>query len=68
VLSFYGVVCMSPLWLEEIWGKRSTPSVGWEAPVRSRQSLSESCTEHGTSLEAGDKATVRSSFLVGRWY
>ena len=28
--SFLWFVCVAPLWLEGIRGKKSTPSVGWE--------------------------------------
>jgi hypothetical protein len=36
---------VAPLWLGGLRGKQSTPSVGWEVPVRSRRSASESGTE-----------------------
>jgi hypothetical protein len=39
-------------------GKKCTPSVGWDVPVRSRRSASGSGMEPGTSFEAGDKATI----------
>jgi hypothetical protein len=29
------VLCLAPLWLGEIRGKKSTPSVGLEVPVKS---------------------------------
>jgi hypothetical protein len=28
-------VCVDPLWLGGLRGKKSTPSVGWEVPVKS---------------------------------
>jgi hypothetical protein len=34
-LDFSGFVCVAPLRLEGLRGKKSTPSVGWEVPVRS---------------------------------
>jgi hypothetical protein len=29
-LLFYGFLCVSPLWLGGLMGKKSTPNVGWE--------------------------------------
>jgi hypothetical protein len=40
VLAFSGIVCVAPLWLGGLRGKKSTPSVGWEVPVRSHRSAS----------------------------
>jgi hypothetical protein len=51
---------VAPLRLGGLRGKKSTPSIGWEVPVKSRRSASGSCTERGTSFRAGDQATVRS--------
>jgi hypothetical protein len=34
---FLWFVCMAPLWLRGIRGKKSTPSVGWDVPVRSQR-------------------------------
>jgi hypothetical protein len=34
-LAFSGIVCVAPLRLGGLRGKKSTPSVGWEVPVRS---------------------------------
>jgi hypothetical protein len=34
------LVCMAPLWLEGLRGKKSTPRIGWEVLVRSRQLVS----------------------------
>jgi hypothetical protein len=49
------LVCMAPFWLGGIRGKKSTPSVGWEVPVKSHRSTSESCMEcAGQQLRAGD--------------
>jgi hypothetical protein len=28
-------VCVAPLWLGGLRGKKSTPSIGWEVPVKS---------------------------------
>jgi hypothetical protein len=39
------VVSMAPLRLGGLRGKKSTPSVGWEVPVRSQQLASRSWTE-----------------------
>jgi hypothetical protein len=30
------LVCMAPLWLRGLRGKKSTPSIGWEVLVRSQ--------------------------------
>jgi hypothetical protein len=38
--------CVAPLRLGGLRRKQSTLSVGWEVPVRSRRSASESGTEH----------------------
>jgi hypothetical protein len=40
VLAFSGIVCMAPLRLGGLRGKKSTPSIGWEVPVRSHRSAS----------------------------
>jgi hypothetical protein len=50
VLAFSGIVCVAPLWLGGLRGKKSTPSIGWEVPVRSHRSASQSWMEreHGT--------------------
>jgi hypothetical protein len=34
-LLFYGFLCVTPLRLVGIRGKKSTPSIGWEVPVKS---------------------------------
>jgi hypothetical protein len=34
-------VCVSPLWLGGLKGKKSTPSIGWEVLVKSQQLASE---------------------------
>jgi len=46
---------VAPLRLEGLRGMQSTPSVGWEVPVRSRQSASGSSIERTDVIEAGDK-------------
>jgi hypothetical protein len=28
-------LCLAPLWLGGLRGKKSTPSIGWEVPVKS---------------------------------
>jgi hypothetical protein len=38
VLAFSGIVCVAPLQFRGLRGKNSTPSVGWEVPVRSCRS------------------------------
>jgi hypothetical protein len=57
------IVCVAPLRLGGLRGKKSTPSIGWEVPVRSRRSASGSGTEHGMTFEAGDQATVHHFYL-----
>jgi hypothetical protein len=32
---FSGFVCVAHLWLGGLRGKKSTPSIGWEVPVKS---------------------------------
>jgi hypothetical protein len=39
------IVCVAPLRLGGLRGKKSTPSIGWEVPVKSRWSASGSCTK-----------------------
>jgi hypothetical protein len=36
-LEFSGIVCVASLQLRGLRGKKSTPSVGWEVPVRSHR-------------------------------
>jgi hypothetical protein len=45
VLAFSGIVCVAPLRLGGLRGKKSTPSIGWEVPVRSHRSASGSWME-----------------------
>ena len=46
------LVCMAPLQLGGLRGKKSTPNIGWEVLVKSRRSTSESFTERaGHHLE-----------------
>jgi hypothetical protein len=62
VLAFSGIVCMAPLWLGGLRGKKSTPSVGWEVPVRSHRLASRSWTERTcrtTTSEHSHLAKVR---------
>jgi hypothetical protein len=40
VLAFSGIVCVAPLRLGGLRGKKSTPSIGWEVLVRSHWSTS----------------------------
>jgi hypothetical protein len=41
---------VAPLRLGGLRGKQSTPSIGWEVPVRSRRSASGSGTEHANDV------------------
>jgi hypothetical protein len=51
----YGSVCVASLWLRGIRVKKSTPSVGWEVPVKSHWLTRRSITERvGQQLRAGD--------------
>jgi hypothetical protein len=45
VLVVLWLVCMAPLRLGGLRGKKSTPSIGWEVPVKSHRSTSGSWTE-----------------------
>ena len=47
-LLFVGFLCVAPLRLGGLRGKKSTPSVGWEVPVNSHQSINESFMEHAS--------------------
>ena len=49
-----GSMCVAPLRLEGIRGEKSTPSIGWEVPVKSHRSTRGRCTERaGKQLRAG---------------
>jgi hypothetical protein len=48
------LVCVAPLQLGGIRGKKSTPSVGWEVPVKSHRSASGS----GWSMRDNDSGAV----------
>jgi hypothetical protein len=53
-------VCVAPLRLGGLRGKKSTPSIGLEVPVKSHQSESGSFMESARhQLRATDQATVR---------
>jgi hypothetical protein len=52
---------VAPLRLGGLRGKQSTPSVGWEVPVRSRRSTSGS----GTELKCGIASSGYSSSVTG---
>jgi hypothetical protein len=61
-LAFSGIVCVAPLQLGGLRGKKSTPSIGWEVPVRSHRSTSRSWMERecGTVTSGSSPlATVR---------
>jgi hypothetical protein len=45
VLVFSGIMCVAHLRLEGLRGKKSTPRIGWEVPVRSHRLASRSWTE-----------------------
>jgi hypothetical protein len=55
-----GFVCVAPLRLGGLRGKKSTPSVGWEVPVKS-QRLASGRSE-GTSVS---KDHLQAIFIVG---
>ena len=57
-LTFYGIVCVAPLRLEGLRGKKSTPSIGWEVPVRSQQLASMSGTERKCETTTSDSAPL----------
>jgi hypothetical protein len=46
-------VCGPPLQLGGLRGKKSTPSIGWEVPVKSQRSVSRSCIEHADVTQSG---------------
>jgi hypothetical protein len=66
VLAFSGIVCVAPLWLGGLRGKKSTPSIGWEVPVRSQRLASSTWMERE---QDSDGAQARDSdfwlFVVG---
>ena len=45
MLAFFGIVCVAPLHLGGLKGKKSTPSIGWEVSVRSQRLASDSDTK-----------------------
>jgi hypothetical protein len=58
-------VCVAPLWLGGLRGKKSTPSIGWEVPVKSYRSASRSCTEHVDVTQSGRSGNgMLSSFCI----
>ena len=58
-LLFVDFLCVAPLQLGGIRGKKSTPSIGWEVQVKSHRSASGSCPEHaGCQLRVGDQETL----------
>jgi hypothetical protein len=52
-------VCVAPLWLGGLRGKKSTPSISWEVSVKSRWSASGSCKE---------RAGCHSERAIKKWY
>jgi hypothetical protein len=66
VLSFSGIVCVSPLQLGGLRGRKSTPRIGWEVPVRSHWLESGSWTKHvwDNDLEILHLAMVPMCILV----
>ena len=75
---FFGIVCVAPLRLEGLRGKKSTPSIGWEVPVSFPWSASRSGTERGEWHNTRDvseagvwlrydfNGKVESSFIFGK--
>jgi hypothetical protein len=55
------LVCVAPLQLGGLRGKKSTPSVGWEVPVKSHRSTSGSC------MERGDNNSERATWAMVRF-
>jgi hypothetical protein len=56
---------VSPLRLGGLRGKKSTPSIGWEVPVKSHRSTSGSCTEHVDVTQSGRSGNgMLSSFCI----
>jgi hypothetical protein len=63
------IVCVAPLRLGGLRGKKSTPSIGWEVPVKSRWSASGSCTERaGHHSERAIRQRYALFILYGRLY
>ena len=62
---FSGFVCVAPLWLEGLRGKKSTPSNGWDVPVKSRRSVSGSFMERTDVAQSGQSGNgTLSSFCI----
>jgi hypothetical protein len=58
---------VAPLRLGGLRGKKSTPSIGWEVPVKSRRSASGSCTERvGRHSERAIRQRYALFILYGR--
>jgi hypothetical protein len=58
-------MCMAPLQLRGIKGKKSTPSVHWEVSVKSHWLTSERCTERmGQRLRVVDSGYDTLSFIL----
>jgi hypothetical protein len=47
------LVCVAPLQIRGLRGKKSTPSIGWEVPVKSLRSGSGSCMERVDVAQSG---------------
>jgi hypothetical protein len=61
-ITFSGIVCVAPLRVKGLKGKKSTPSVGWEVSVRSQRLASRSSMErrHGiATLGSSPSDSVR---------
>jgi hypothetical protein len=57
-------VCVAPLQLEGLRGKKSTPSIGWKVPVESHRSESGNETDHaGQQLGAVTLGYSRKDFI-----
>jgi hypothetical protein len=60
-IAFSGIVCVAPLQLGGLKGKKSTPSIGWEVSVRSQRLESGSWIERKrgtTTLVSSPSDTV----------
>jgi hypothetical protein len=47
------IVCVAPLWHGGLRGKKSTPNLGWEVPVKSQRSTSSSHMERVDATQSG---------------
>jgi hypothetical protein len=71
VLTFSSIVCVAPLWLGGLRGRKSTPSIGWKVPVRSHGSASWSWTKREReTITSGSShlAMVRMCIICIKYY